>query len=691
MTGRTISLVTVLGCCAALARADVTLQVTTDETGGPGLQAGDFLPGHTYTFYVFVKDLEEGVTGKGASNGRLAGYAIICRRDEWPDGTPIDNSDQSALDIGKRDGKPIDIDSGGVCIDGFYHMFPTPPHMVTGRFSDWGSADTITVGAYYYEPGTLDWIGNTKTLLTKFGIHIAASGDATNTFLRIALPEIIYDDPIVHPPLLVGEGVVGPQPNDAVTNLCFVGPNVEASGLPLVSASPPGDDADDDGVLDANDNCPDAPNSGQADADGDGTGDVCDGCPTDPWKVVPGVCGCGIADTDENGNWVLDCIESPDMDGDGVLNESDNCPVAENPDQADGDGDGTGDVCDECPADPDRTVPDACGCGEDGADRDGDGVPDCRDLCLDDPNKVFGGWCGCGNPETDTDGDRTPDCRDACPDDPGKVAPGACGCGAVDSVCGCGSPETDSDGDGVPDCTDECLDDPAKDGPGVCGCGEADGDGDGDGEPDCFDECPLHADETEAGQCGCGVSEADRDDDGVADCVDNCLQDPNASQTDHDDDGLGDACDPDAPRSTTLTEELAAVREAQSAARSDDAAGDSGPPMPVLYPTCGFGIELMATLSVLGMGLLGIPAARRSPPRRPRRMNPTARAPSLIAVSPPEIGCARKRDPRQCADVRVDCHHQKRKRESVSVGCDFSVPGNGAPAIGLLRASRQER
>ena len=36
----------------------------------------------------------------------------------------------------------------------------------------------------------------------------------------------------------------------------------------------------------------------------------------------------------------------PDDDKDGVLNASDNCPSAENPDQSDSDGDGFGDACD---------------------------------------------------------------------------------------------------------------------------------------------------------------------------------------------------------------------------------------------------------------------------------------------------------------------------------------------------------
>ncbi|MCK6483155.1 MAG: thrombospondin type 3 repeat-containing protein [Phycisphaerae bacterium] len=41
-----------------------------------------------------------------------------------------------------------------------------------------------------------------------------------------------------------------------------------------------------------------------------------------------------------------------DYDGDGVPDESDNCPLIANPDQADADGDGVGDACDVCPNTP---------------------------------------------------------------------------------------------------------------------------------------------------------------------------------------------------------------------------------------------------------------------------------------------------------------------------------------------------
>jgi len=65
-----------------------------------------------------------------------------------------------------------------------------------------------------------------------------------------------------------------------------------------------------------------------------------DGCPDDPDKTQPGVCGCGVADTDN-------------------------------------DEDGTPDCKDGCPNDPNKTSPGICGCGIPDTDSNGDGVPDC--------------------------------------------------------------------------------------------------------------------------------------------------------------------------------------------------------------------------------------------------------------------------------------------------------------------------
>ena len=81
-------------------------------------------------------------------------------------------------------------------------------------------------------------------------------------------------------------------------------------------------DTDDDGVVDAEDNCPSVPNPSQVNSDSDGLGDACDACPND---------------------W------ANDADGDGLCADVDNCDWAANPDQSDLDGDGWGDVCDYQP------------------------------------------------------------------------------------------------------------------------------------------------------------------------------------------------------------------------------------------------------------------------------------------------------------------------------------------------------
>jgi len=60
-----------------------------------------------------------------------------------------------------------------------------------------------------------------------------------------------------------------------------------------------------------------------------------------------------------------------DTDGDGILNDADNCPYVANPDQEDFNGDGTGDVCD---------------------DSDGDSVFDAVDNCRSVSNVGQGDW-----------------------------------------------------------------------------------------------------------------------------------------------------------------------------------------------------------------------------------------------------------------------------------------------------------
>lgn len=126
-------------------------------------------------------------------------------------------------------------------------------------------------------------------------------------------------------------------------------------------------DSDGDGIGNACDNCPNTPNPDQANADGDPFGDACDNCPNDPGKKEPGVCGCGIADQDRDGDGEPDCVifgpRPPDTDGDGV-----------------------DDTLDGCPFDATKLAPGICGCNIPDDDRDSDGVIDCIDNCPDKAN-----------------------------------------------------------------------------------------------------------------------------------------------------------------------------------------------------------------------------------------------------------------------------------------------------------------
>lgn len=121
-------------------------------------------------------------------------------------------------------------------------------------------------------------------------------------------------------------------------------------------------------------------------------------CPSDPLKTEPGVCGCGVRDTDRDGDRLLDCFDG-------------------------------------CPTDGDKTSPGSCGCGTGDDDADGDGMPDCNDVCPEDPDKQQAGICGCGRPDDDSDGDGTADCQDTCPHDANKTEPGRCGCGHSEDAC----------------------------------------------------------------------------------------------------------------------------------------------------------------------------------------------------------------------------------------------------------------
>jgi len=152
----------------------------------------------------------------------------------------------------------------------------------------------------------------------------------------------------------------------------IIGPKKEAAKVaPVVPAVVP-KDSDGDGIIDANDKCPNVPGSAKydgcpiQDSDKDGINDEEDKCPT-----VPGVAryqGCPIPDTDKDGiNDEEDKCPNqagvaryegcpvPDTDGDSVNDEDDKCPTV--PGVAryqgcpvpDSDNDGVNDEEDKCP------------------------------------------------------------------------------------------------------------------------------------------------------------------------------------------------------------------------------------------------------------------------------------------------------------------------------------------------------
>jgi len=301
-------------------------------------------------------------------------------------------------------------------------------------------------------------------------------------------------------------------------------------------------------------------------------GDPIDECPFDPDKMAPGQCGCGVPDTDS-------------------------------------DGDGTADCIDDCPDDANKVSPGQCGCGEPDTDSDGDGTADCNDECPEDPNKVSPGDCGCGVPDVDANQNGITDCLETTGGGGGTIDNEACcfsdGSCSDMTEADCLSSEGTPQGSGT-DCTTascppapcwsnaDCLEDEycAKaaghcDDMGTCelqydvclmiwdpvcgcdgrtysnaGCAAVAGvnvDYPGPCQPQacCFpdgscsdlteDECLYDGGIPQGPGSDCSTAEcsqpSDMDDDGIPDIDDNCPSVYNPDQSDTDGNGIGDACE----------------------------------------------------------------------------------------------------------------------------------------------------
>jgi len=166
-------------------------------------------------------------------------------------------------------------------------------------------------------------------------------------------------------------------------------------------------DADGDGIVDGEDQCPSEPEDMDGDADEDG-------CPEeDPVVQAPPV---PLPPAPEPG----------DMDADGIVDGEDACPdVPEDLDgfkdadgcpELDNDNDGVVDGMDGCPMAPEDFDQFADGDGCPDPDNDNDGIADPSDRCPNEPEDIDGDRDGDGCPDQDADGDGVPDDSDVCPD-----------------------------------------------------------------------------------------------------------------------------------------------------------------------------------------------------------------------------------------------------------------------------------
>lgn len=155
-------------------------------------------------------------------------------------------------------------------------------------------------------------------------------------------------------------------------------------------------DRDRDGLLDADDRCPDAPETVNG-------FDDADGCPDDPDPDRDGVLG--AADRCPQ--------EAEDKDG---FEDADGCP------DLDDDRDGVPDTQDRCRLEPEDKdgFQDDDGCPD--PDNDGDGILDGVDACPQ--NKGVPELRGC--PDFDSDGDGVVDRLDNCPKEPGPASNQGC-------------------------------------------------------------------------------------------------------------------------------------------------------------------------------------------------------------------------------------------------------------------------
>jgi len=342
---------------------------------------------------------------------------------------------------------------------GYEILEPLPSGYNHGVATDISADGNVVVGFLYRQDGSdafvWDFVNGSRLLkdilVDDCGLTAELAG------WRLVSARAISDD---------GRKIVGGGTNPAGIPEAYIA----EIQLPLCESS---NDADDDGVPDDVDNCPDHANTDQADSDGDVIGDACDVCRLDGANDADedGFCGdidnCPTASNPDqansDGQGLGDaCLAGFDNDGDWWENQYDNCVDVANINQADGDGDALGDACDSCPEDefndaendgfcanndncPDHANSDQLDTDGDGmgnacdTDDDDDGWLDEDDNCRLVANDNQADFDGDGEGDfcdMDVDGDNVVDADDACPLTEVNALVNSDGC-AVAQLCPC--------------------------------------------------------------------------------------------------------------------------------------------------------------------------------------------------------------------------------------------------------------
>ena len=251
----------------------------------------------------------------------------------------------------------------------------------------------------------------------------------------------------------------------------------------------------------------------QDDLDNDGILNDSDDCPNDAGTSTQDLTGCPDDDGDGYSNsgdaFPDDASESADSDGDGVGDNADAFPN-DATETTDSDGDGVGDNSDAFPSNTfEQADSDGDGVGDNSdafpndasetQDSDGDGVGDNSDAFPMNAFEIF-----------DSDGDGVGDNTDAFPNDASETV--------------------DSDGDGVGDNSDAYPNDASQ---------TTDVDSDGDGVNDVNDLCSNTLENTAVDANGCSSIQLDGDGDGYNNTQDDFASD-STQWMDSDGDGYGD-------------------------------------------------------------------------------------------------------------------------------------------------------